>query len=980
MAQNRTVPTLVAVLLVCAGLLGWLFYPTAATPGVTPMAAPGVAADGVEPAAAMSTQAQVGDKALAATEGGARTELVGGTTAAGRYRLSGRAVGLDGAPMAGVDLAFAQLPASGGDVPVDLVLEVETADAARAQTGADGRFSLLLPAAIEHVMSLPEQPVYLKQVDHGRNGLRVAGLSADRDLGDIAVGRTGRLAGRVEDELTGRPCAGVRVNLGGGLAMMMRGGAPATDAEGRFDFANLRPGEHTLTTASPDYLPARVKVEVGEGQVIDDFRVRLGSGGSIAGVVLDDTGKPVAGLKVGAERARTMGAGVDVRSTNTAEATVTDVAGRFVLRGIDPGAVNVSAWGKGHSTARMDGVAVGTADVVLTARRLGRITGVVVDGTGAPVAGSAVDARSEGGGGIADLRRFGGRSDAKTDAKGEFVVEDVAPGQCAVVVTGEHRRAEVGDLSLAPGATLAGVRVVVQRGATAVVTVVDGAGQPVEGAKVEIHKESEANGGGGWQQARTVSRRVRAGGGGVVIDDGGPSGSATTDAQGVARIVGLEAGRAQARVRHPKFFPAQSPELSVPEVGEVETKVAVAPGGHVAVSAVDLAGAPVADASFKLVGPQEAGSGAKTETGRCDATGVATVGPLEPGTYRACLVLPANPMQLGDGATMVSFDAEGRDLDASAASVTLVAEKTAAVSLVRPVLATFRGVVRDAKGTVAGARVQLTEEGGMDLGMFTSGPKTTTDADGRFELKDLPSGAYEVRFGHPDALVMSEAELTVASGQALVERDLFLSTGTVRLIVRGDDGVPVARAQVTLERAGRAQAAPRARPQRAVMIMATSTGSDEGTTTTSISSGTPSVATDIEGVAELVRVPEGEYTIRIEHPKHAVLRHPDVKVLDGANLDLGTLVMAPGGSFVGQVLSAEGQPVDMAMLELTLLPAGEPRVETAMRGAIRVNGLAAGRYRLRARALTGAPTADWGAPVEVDLGKGERKTVDLRAQ
>ena len=978
MAQNRTVPTLVAVLLVCAGLLGWLFYPTGTTPGVGPMAASGPMADGADPAAAMTMEQAGGVRTGATTSEGARKVVESGTVPPTGYQLSGRLVGLDGAPLVGIELAFAPVQDWMIDIPVEVAREGAPDQAIRTKSTADGRFALLLPAGAEHVMAVPDQPVYLRDADRGRSALRVAGLTADRDLGDVVVGRAGRLAGRVVDELSGRACSGVRVSLGGGMGFGLRGGGLVSDAEGRFAFPNLRPGEHTLTTASPDYLPASAKVEVGEGQAIEDFVVRVGSGGAIAGVVLDDTGKPVVGFKVGAERARAMGAGVNMRSTSSAEAAVTDAVGRFVLRGLESGAVNVSAWGKGHATAQQDAVAVGTTDVVLTARRLGRITGTVVDGTGAPVVGSAVAARSEVRGAFG--MRMLNDDDTKTDAKGEFVIDDVAPGACTVVATGEHRRTEVSALTVAPGETLNGVRVVVQRGATVVVTVVDAAGQPVEGAAVVLAAAStEPAAGGGWS-ARSVTRRVRAGAGGdVQIDDGSELGSATTDAKGIARIGGLAAGHVQAKVRHAQFFAAQSPELAVPEVGEVETEVEVAPGGFVTVAAFDPARAPIAGASFKLVGPQEAGSGAKTETGRCDAQGVGNVGPLQPGTYRACLVLPAAPMQFGNGGTMVSLDAEGRDLDDSAAMVTVIAEQTAPVSLTRPVLATFRGVVRDSRGPVAGARVRLVDEDAGDLGFLSSGPQTTTDDEGRFELKDLSAGAYDVRFGHPDALVMSEAKLTVSSGQALVERDLFLRTGTVRLIVRDEDGVPVARAPVALERAGRARSATPARPQRAVMIMATR-GGDEGVQTTSISAGTPTVATDIEGVAELPRVPQGEYTVRIEHPKHAVLRHADVKVLDGANLDLGTLTMAPGATISGRVLSADGQPVQVAAVELTLLPDGEPRVETAMGGTIRVNGLAAGRYRARARVLVGAPTADWGAPSEFDLGKGERKTLDLRAQ
>ncbi len=973
MTQNRTVPLLVTLLLVCAALVVWLFTPIGGgAPGVSPVGSGTPTAEGAGAAAALSSEGGTGARA-AVPEAGGRQAVAAGTAApAGRFSVSGRVVGTDGAAVPGVVLTFA--PSTGGDLALVLEPEADAPGVTRATTGTDGRFSLLLPAATEHRFAVSEQPYYLRE--SGR-ALRVAMLTGDRDLGDLVVGRAASLVGRVLEELSGQPCGGVRVSLGGGLALMMRESAPTTDADGRFAFANLRPGVYTLTTASPAYLPAQVKLELGEGEARADFAVKLVAGGSIAGVVLDDTGKPVAGLKVGAERARAMGAGIQVRTTSSAEATETDAAGRFQLRGLDPGVVNVSAWGKGHARASLDGVAVGTGDLVLRAPRLGRIRGVVVDGDGAPVVGSAVVANNEDAG-IAGMR-LPGISEVKTDAKGEFVLEEVAPGTNTVVVTGEHRRLESGPLTVVAGDTLAGVRLVAQRGATLVVSVVDAAGQPVADAKVELTGPEEDAGAAGWQTARRVTRRIRAGGAGnVQIDDGAPRGGGTTDAQGIARISGLEAGRVVAKVRHATFFPAQSAEVSVPERGEVETKVSVAPGGFVSVTALDSGRAPLADASFKLVGPQEAGPDAKTETGHCDAAGVANVGPLAPGTYRACLVLPAPPMQLGDAGAMVAIGAEGRDLSESSATVTLVAEKTTAVTLTRPVLATLRGVLRDAQGPVAGGKVQVSQAGEPDMGMFTTGPRATTDAEGRFEIADLSAGSYDIRFGHRDALMMCEERLTVASGQSLVERELFMRTGTVRVVVRDDDGVPVPRAQVTLDRGSpREQTTGAPRRTRAVMIMTRTNDSDQGMSTTSISSGPTSVSTDIEGVAELVRVPQGEYTLRVEHAKYATTRKSDVKVMEGDRVDLGTLTMAAGGTLTGRVLSADGQPVDFATVEVTPVQGGEPRTEMAMGGAIRVTGLAAGTYRARARILN---AEDWGSPVEFELGKGERKTLELRAR
>src|SRR5690606_3535598 len=144
------------------------------------------------------------------------------------------------------------------------------------------------------------------------------------------------------------------------------------------------------------YLPAEAKVSLAEGEARRDLVITVVVGSTIAGVVVDDRGTPLAGIRVGADRSRSLAPGLQVQASSPAEATATDSSGRFVLRGLDAATVNLEAWGAGHARTQVPNVAAGTTDVVIRLLRHGSVAGTLVDGAGAPVAGSEVRARPAG--------------------------------------------------------------------------------------------------------------------------------------------------------------------------------------------------------------------------------------------------------------------------------------------------------------------------------------------------------------------------------------------------------------------------------------------------------------------------------------------------------------------------------------------------------------------------------------------------------
>ncbi len=923
------------------------------------------------------------------TTGVARTQVQSDRRAASRgFLLTGRLLGVDRTPIADVLVGLMEVKHD-DDIPIDrpgLVDQDQPPIATRS--AVDGRFEMRVASGRDTSLRVLDNTWYLrgKDANSAIDSLRVAALTGDRDLGDLVLGRCARLAGVVHNEV-GKPVADVQVTVTTGREGFFMGGIGprlTSDGNGRFERSGLTPGKYTVSTASPDFLPARVEVELTEGETHADVVIAMRAGRTIAGIVVDDQGASLSGIKVAADRARELAPGVQVQSSSASEATTTDANGGFVLHGLESATVNVDAWGPGYARGHVANVAAGTTDVVVRLERFGSVTGRVIDAAGAPVVGTRVMAERVGNAGPPLL---GAESDRKTGVDGVFVVERVRPGATKIVAEGDnHLRVESAVIDVHPGQRVEGVALVVQRGAALVVKVTDAAGKPVAGARVRVTDSPIGDAPSGGDRGRTVrmARRVSAGGSSVAMGNDTEHGSATTDAKGLARIGGLPAGSMVARVAHDQFAAAVSGEVTIPAAGEVTTEVMVVAGGFVQLEVLDAARDPLARANYQLQGPFVDGVEPKVDSGKCDAQGLATVGPLAPGRWKARLRLAAQPLELGEGMSMVMFGDDGQELPETEAVFEVVAERTTPLTLIQPQLTTLRGSISDSAGRVRGAKVKLAQA--SDFVGFGGGYSATADGNGDFELVDLPAGKYTLRYGYPEAIAMCEEPLEIVSGQALLERALALRTGTIKMIVHSEDGEPIAGARVTLEREGEREGGNA--PQREIRMVAVmrvdSSDSGGGNSTTSITSGGASKKTDAVGEIEIPRVPAGQYTLRIEHAQHVTGRKTEVKVLDGATVDVGIVKLAAGGELRGRVTSADGKAVGFAEVEITPLPSGETRTETTINGSFRITGLAAGSYRVRAETLGGASGDEGGrrssAPVPFELGKGERRSLDLQVK
>jgi protocatechuate 3,4-dioxygenase beta subunit len=304
-------------------------------------------------------------------------------------------------------------------------------------------------------------------------GLLLA-LSMDQTPAPAA---TGRMSGRVTAEGTNAPIAGARVMV---FPMMRRAMPPTgpmaippqgtTDQDGRFVFNGLAPGEYRVDVqktgfaSSMDPTTRPTTYTVAPAQALDNISIVLQKGAVISGKVLDQKGEPVTDARVMALRRFTP----PVASTAPPRlipapmqgSQQTNDIGEYRVAGLPPGeyflaasprAMDFGGPGAASTTGNGGGAPTttttyypGTADqagaqaitvaagaevsnivFMLQSVPAYRVSGIVVDENGAPVAHAMVmlmnDPRS-------GMMFMGPGGNAQTGDDGRFSIGDVTPG------------------------------------------------------------------------------------------------------------------------------------------------------------------------------------------------------------------------------------------------------------------------------------------------------------------------------------------------------------------------------------------------------------------------------------------------------------------------------------------------------------------------------------------------------------------------
>jgi len=286
----------------------------------------------------------------------------------------------------------------------------------------------------------------------------------------------GRLAGRVTAEGTNAPIASARVILMPAARPAGPFAPPAqtlTDQEGRFAFERVAPGEYRVDVQKAGYAPLsdpfannRQTTRVAAGQATE-VELHVQKGAAISGRLVDASGEPVADARVMAMRRLEGRGGAGMRQWVPAggpgAGQQTNDLGEFRVSGLPPGEYILAATPQGafgspfggpgtpplarpsgpRTTATTTfypgttdqaaaqpiavaaGAEVGNVTFAMQSATAYRVSGIVVDENGNPVAGAMVMLMGDPRSGMF----FGPAGNGNSQDDGRFVIDGVTAGR-----------------------------------------------------------------------------------------------------------------------------------------------------------------------------------------------------------------------------------------------------------------------------------------------------------------------------------------------------------------------------------------------------------------------------------------------------------------------------------------------------------------------------------------------------------------------
>ncbi len=352
--------------------------------------------------------------------------------------------------------------------------------------GPDGVFELIGVSAGSYELTIrsPMVPPLVEPVAvEVRQGQSVEGVH-------IELSPPATVRGRVEDE-HGKPVSGVTVRSEGPGTRRSQNSSD----DGRFELTGLAPGRHRITarvqwakmrkpgTTDDDVQGERVELEAGDTAEIT--LVVESQGASIQGVVVDESGTPIADAFVRAERQSDSAAASASRKQVKArwggwdeQPVMTDDEGRFEISGLPQTKHTLRAWRRGGGEGFAVDVDAGARGVQVKLAPTGRIEGIVVStGGGAP--------RKFEVSWVSDASGYR-RNESFFETDGRFVADELPPGTYEVVVDSQlgSGRAQV---VLAEGAQKSGLEIALAELVSVRGTVIDvDTGEPVPGLIISV--------------------------------------------------------------------------------------------------------------------------------------------------------------------------------------------------------------------------------------------------------------------------------------------------------------------------------------------------------------------------------------------------------------------------------------------------------------------------------------------------------------
>jgi protocatechuate 3,4-dioxygenase beta subunit len=706
----------------------------------------------------------------------------------------------------------------------------------RAVTGPDGGFALP-GGGREQVRTEAAAPAHLSRAVVARGAELVTGRPLEILLqpGGSATGRAvdaeGGPLSTVTLEAFPEATDGSRSEPETAATSLAR-----TGTDGRFRLPGLRAGVPYRIVASGDGLAGRTLPGVvvpPRERAVDLGDLVLRPGVRLAGRVVGPRGRPIDGAEVRVRPSAGLpNPVVEERLRERPPDAVAGANGRFELPGLATGRpLDLFTTGPGHLPGWTLGVEVSaseTADpVTVVLAEASRLSGTVVDAEGVPVPEVGVELHWRGPPtgrvGLEPLRPRSRSTEA--GGRGEFAFEELPPGH---VILSAHPDGflpgESDPVTLPEGDEVAGVRLVLQRGARVTGRVFDPAGEPLEGTQLRIDTATAISGADGAFRLDGVPRgdrslhayhpdyraqvrivRVEPGenavdlyleegwslSGRTVDEEGRPVAGARLELRpdrpdgvggyraaggddGSFRIVVSQEGSYRLSATHPDFAPGELGGLEIGPSPLENIEVTLTRGGSVVGRILGLA--PDELAGVRVEAQREDGVG--------DRTAVAGgVGPE--GDYAV--------HHLSAGSWRVRADLEGGRRQAAATVILDPGVGEAIRDLEFGSGLRLSGRVLHRGDPIAGAHVHL-------LGLTASGERSVlTGHDGSFRIDDLAPGRYRLDVLDRHRALSQVQDLDLSADRELrLELESEALTGTV---TDADSGEPLEEATVTVRKA-----------------------------------------------------------------------------------------------------------------------------------------------------------------------------------
>jgi Carboxypeptidase regulatory-like domain len=359
-----------------------------------------------------------------------------------------------------------------------------------------------IPAAAQVIYSTTQQQPGIPPIPRDPLGPMPGGRQPPPNAADLPPG-TATLRGHVYAADNGQPLRKAQVRLtqqldsqAGQMVMMMprESRLATTDAQGAYEFKELRAGRYVLTANKGSFVslsygqtrptePGK-PIQVLDNQTIERVDFSLPHGGVITGRILDEFGEPLSDVMVAPQRFQYVQG--QRRLTPAGRSAFSNDLGEFRIFGVAPGQYYLQATWRNTNPTGFGGtddknsyaplyfpgtleiaqaqrltISVGSeiSDVVMTMRpiKAASVTGTIVDSRGQPMVGMLMVGQPDGPGGF-----FATGAPVRPD--GTFQLNGLAPGDYVITAQqmgGNPQEAETATTKITvAGEDISGVQLV----------------------------------------------------------------------------------------------------------------------------------------------------------------------------------------------------------------------------------------------------------------------------------------------------------------------------------------------------------------------------------------------------------------------------------------------------------------------------------------------------------------------------------------